>query len=131
MPFVNSQGPLPGLDFAVPDVYLQAPLMVPIPLFSMGFRITHIPICLRFMIMCMPSHNMLGRTPLTISGPGPGLLSGMVCSESVNIKGSVKFFIQVMPATRALLDITTQNGISPNSFGTTIVPGQIRLLNPV
>jgi hypothetical protein len=131
MPFTSAQGPLPGLDFAVPDVYLQAPLMIPIPFFSMGFRITHIPICLRFLIMCMPSHNIMGRTPVTISGPGPGLLSGMVCSESDNITCSVKFFIQAMPATRSLMDVTTQNGISPNSFGITIVPSQIRLLNPV
>jgi len=130
MPFVNSQGPLPGLDFAVPDVYLQPPLMVPVPFMSMGFRATYIPVCFRFLLTCMPSHNMISRTPVTISGPGPGVASGMVCSESDNPKGSVKLFIQVMPATRALMDPTTQNGIAGNSIGLPIVPSQIRLLNP-
>lgn len=130
MVFVNSHGPLPGMDFAVPDVYLQPTPVgpVPVPFFSMGMRATHIPICLRFLLTCMPSHNIMGRTPVTISGPGPGAVSGMVCSESDNPKGSFKFFIQSMPATRALLDPTTQNGISPNSIGTTIVPSQVRML---
>ena len=120
------------MDFSAPDVYLQATPAgpVPVPFISMGMRITHIPICLRFLIMCMPSHNIICRTPVTISGPGPGVVSGMVCSESDNPKGSFKLFIQSMPATRALMDPTTQNGISPNSIGLTIVPSQIRLLNP-
>lgn len=132
MPFVNAQGPLPGMDFAAPDVYLQATPAgpIPVPFISIGMRATHIPICLRFLLSCMPSHNLMGRTPVTISGPGPGAVSGMVCSESDSPKGSTKLFIQAMPATRALMDPTTQNGISPNSVGLPIVPSQIRLLNP-
>ncbi|NKN36407.1 DUF4150 domain-containing protein [Agrobacterium sp. a22-2] len=132
MPFVNSQGPIPGMDFSVPDVYLQPTPVgpIPIPLFSMGMRATEIPTNFRCLISCMPSHNMMNVAPVTISGPGPGVASGMVCSNSRNVKGSVKFFIQAMPATRALMDPTVQNGVSPNSVGTTIVPSQIRLLNP-
>ncbi|MGX5851214.1 PAAR-like domain-containing protein [Mesorhizobium sp. PL10] len=129
--FVNSNGPLPGMDFSVPDVYLQPTPVgpIPTPLVSEGMRVTAIPTCMRFLLMCMPSHNLLNLTPVTISGPGPGVASGMVCSESKSMKGSVKFFIQGMPATRALLDPTLQNGMSPNSVGTTIVPSQFRLMS--
>jgi hypothetical protein len=130
--FVNSNGPLPGMDLSVPDVYLQPSPAgpIPVPFMSMGMRITDIPICMRFLLCCMPSNNLMDEAPATISGPGPGAASGMVCSESKNAKGSAKFFIQGAPATRALLDPTLQNGMSPNSVGNTIVPSQIRLMNP-
>lgn len=132
MPFVNSNGPLPGMDFSVPDVYLQPTPVgpVPIPLVSVGMRATDIPTNFRFLLSCMPSHNLMNVAPVTISGPGPGAASGMVCSNSRSMKGSVKLFIQAMPATRALMDPTMQNGLSPNSVGTTIVPSQVRLINP-
>lgn len=129
---INSQGPLPGMDFSVPDIYLQTTPVgpVPVPLFSQGLRATEIPTNFRFMIMCTPSHNLMNAAPVTVSGPGPGVASGMVCSASKNAKGSMKFFIAAMPATRALIDPTMQNGMSPNSVGITIVPSQIRLFNP-
>ncbi|MCY1669072.1 PAAR-like domain-containing protein [Rhizobium sp. SL86] len=132
MPFVNSQGPIPGIDFSFPDIYLQPTPVgpIPMPMPSVGMRPTEIPTCFRFLISCMPSHNLMNAAPVCIAGPGPGVLSGMVCSKTANMKGSVKLIIQAMPATRALMDPTVQNGMSPNSFGTTIVPSQIRLLNP-
>lgn len=132
MVFVNSQGPLPGMDFAAPDVYLQATPAgpVPTPLVSVGMRATETPTCMRFFVMCMPAHNQMNDTPATVSGPGPGVLSGMTCSQSRSAKGSSKLIIQGAPATRAFMDPTMQNGLSPNSVGTTIVPSQIRLMNP-
>lgn len=131
MVFVNSQGPIPGMDFSVPDIYLQPTPVgpIPIPFFSMGMRPTEVPTNFRCLIMCMPSHNLMNVAPVTISGPGPGVASGMVCSTSRNMKGSFKTFIQCMPATRALLDPTMQNGLSPNSVGVTIVPSQIRVMS--
>lgn len=131
MPFVNTQGPLPGLDFSVPDIYLQTTPAgpVPIPLFSMGYRSTEIPSCFRTFVTCMPVHNMANVAPVTVSGPGPGVASGMVCSNSRNIIGSFKLFFQCMPATRALLDPTAQNGLSPNSVGCTMIPSQTRMLS--
>lgn len=131
MTFINSQGPIPGMDFSAPDVYLQPTPVgpVPIPLFSMGMRATEIPTNFRCLTMCMPSHNLMNAAPVTISGPGPGAASGMVCSASKNMKGSAKTFIQCMPATRALLDPTVQNGMTPNSVGVTIVPSQIRVMS--
>lgn len=130
MVMVNSQGPIPGMDFAFPDVYLQPTPVgpIPIPLFSMGMRPTEIPTCLRFLLMCLPSHNLMNQTPCSISGPGPGVASGFVCGPSRSMLGSFRLFIQMMPATRALVNPTLQNGMSPNSVGMTIVPSQIRVI---
>lgn len=127
---VNAQ--LSGLDYSALDIYLQSTPIgpVPIPLFSMGMRTSVIPTNMRFNVMCMPVHGLLNMAPTTISGPGPGVASGMVCSSAKNVKGSSKFFVQCAPVTRALMDPTAQNGLSPNSVGTTLVPSQIRLLNP-
>ncbi len=132
MPFVNSQGPLPGMDLAVPDVYLQTTPAgpVPVPLLSTGMRATEIPKCTRVLVQCMPPHTVMDLTPLTISGPGPGAVSGQVCSSSRSLKGSTKLILQVAPATRALMDPTGQNGNVPNSVGNTVVPSQIRMMNP-
>jgi len=131
MPFVNTQGPLPGMDFSAPDIYLQATPAgpVPIPMVSMGYRATEIPTCFRTFVTCMPVHNVTSVAPVTVSGPGPGVASGMVCSHSRNVKGSFKLFFQCMPSTRAFLDPTAQNGLSPNSVGTTLVPSQVRMLS--
>lgn len=131
MVMVNSQGPLPGTDFSAPDVYLQMTPVgpVPVPFMSSGMRSSEIPGNFRFFVMCMPAHNLMSMAPVTISGPGPGAASGMVCSASRNIKGSSRFFICGMPATR-MLDPTAQNGLTPNSVGMTILPSQVRLLNP-
>ena len=130
MPFVNTQGPLPGMDFSFPDMYLQTTPAgpMPMPLMSMGMRATEIPTCLRTYVMCTPVHNMANVAPVTISGPGPGVASGMVCSNSRNILGSFKLFFQCMPATRSLMDPTAQNGLTPNSMGMTLSPSQIRVL---
>lgn len=132
MAFVNSQGPMPGMDLSSPDVYIQATPggPVPTPLVSTGMRATETPTCMRFLLMCMPAHNVSNVAPVTISGPGPGQVSGMTCSQSRSAKGSSKLFIQGMPATRALMDPTSQNGMTPNSVGTTTVPSQVRFLNP-
>jgi hypothetical protein len=131
MVFVNSQGPIPGMDFSAPDVYLQATPVgpIPVPFISMGLRPTEVPTNFRCLTMCMPTHNLMNLAPVTISGPGPGVASGGVCSASRNAKGSVKTFIQCMPATRALIDPTVQNGMTPNSVGVTIVPSQIRVMS--
>ncbi|WP_299483511.1 PAAR-like domain-containing protein [uncultured Roseibium sp.] len=131
MCFLNSQGPLPGMDFAAPDVYLQTTPVgpVPVPLVSIGMRASEIPTAFKFLVMCMPSHNMTNNAPVTISGPGPGVASGMVCSSSRNMKGSTKLMVGPMPATRSLLDPTMQNGMTPNSVGTTLVPSQIKVIS--
>ncbi len=132
MPFMNSQGPIPGIDFSIPDIYLQAtPVgLIPIPLFSFGFRISVIATCFRFLLSCMPGHNVFNKTPVTVSGPGNGVASGMVCGASGNVKGSAKLIVQCGLATRSVMDPTIQNGMTPNSVGISS-PSQIRLINPV
>ncbi|MEM8811444.1 MAG: PAAR-like domain-containing protein [Pseudomonadota bacterium] len=132
MPNVNSQGPLPALDISSIDLYwLTTPagpvLMV---LMSIGMRASEVPTCFRVLIMCMPSHNAMNQTPVTVSGPGPGALSGMVCSASGNLSFSTKLFIEYFPGTRGLMDMTKQNGPTMNSVGNTPIPSQIRFYNP-
>jgi hypothetical protein len=114
----------------VPDFFLLVTPVgpIPTPFVSMGMRATEVPTNFRFLVSCMPSHNLMNMAPVTISGPGPGIASGAVCGPSHNAMGSVKFFIQGMPATRALIDPTLQNGMSPNSVGVTIVPSQVRMM---
>lgn len=132
MSLVNSQGPLPGLDFSSPDVYLQVTPAgeVPIPFISMGMRATEIPKCTKVLTQCMPPHTVMDQAPVTVSGPGRGAVSSQVCSTSKSMKGSTKLILQNVPATRALMDPTGQNGGLPNSLGNTIAPSQIRMVNP-
>lgn len=128
MVMVNSQGPMPGMDFSVPDIYLQfvALALVPTPLFSIAFRATVLATCFRFLLQGTPCHHLLNQALASLSGPGPGVASGMVCSASKNIKGSGKLIVQAMPATRSLIDPTVQNGLLPNSVGTTL-PSQVQM----
>lgn len=132
MCLVNAQGPLPGMDFAAPDVYMQVTPAgeVPIPLISTGMRATEVPKCTKVLVQCMPPHNVMDQAPVTISGPGRGAVSSQVCSASKSMKCSTKLILQNAPATRALMDPTGQNGSVPNSLGNTIVPSQIRMVNP-
>jgi hypothetical protein len=120
------------MDLSVPDVYLQPTPVgpIPVPLFSMGMRANEIPTCMNYLLMCMPAHNLMNMAPVSISGPGQGAASGMVCSATRNMKGSSKFFVGGAPVTRSMLDPTLQNGMSPNSVGNTLAPSQIKVLNP-
>jgi hypothetical protein len=70
----------------------------------------------------------MNQTPVSIAGPGPGVASGMVCGPDHSLLGSFKVFFRGMPATRALVDPTMNNGMSPNSVGITVAPSQIRML---
>lgn len=132
MSLVNSQGPLPGMDFATPDVYMQVTPAgeVPIPFISTGMRATEVPKCTKVLAQCTPPHTVMDQAPVTISGPGRGAVSSQVCSASKSMKCSTKLILQNVPATRALMDPTGQNGSAPNSLGNTISPSQIRMVNP-
>jgi len=130
MAFMNSQGPVPGMNFSAPDVYLQATPVgpVPFPLFCMAMRITFLATCFRFLLSCMPGHTLFNMSPTSIAGPGPGALSGVPCGPSGNVLASPKFIVQCAPATCALTHMTANNGVGPkNSFGIG-TPTQIRLV---
>lgn len=132
MPFVNSQGPLPGIDLSPVDVFLLptpvGPIPTPAP--NISLRATEIPSNFNVLISCLPSHDIMDCTGVSMGGVGPGVVSMLMCGPSRNILGSFKLLIGFMPATRALMDPTGQNGAIPNSVGMTIAPTQIRLINP-
>ncbi|MCK7611876.1 hypothetical protein [Roseibium sediminicola] len=132
MSFINSQGPLPGIDLSPVDPYMQVTPTGEIPLVcpSTGMRTTEVPLCTRVIVQGTSAHTIMDEAPLTISGPGRGMISSEVCSSSKNVKCSTKLVFQNAPATRALMDPTVQNGKVPNSVGNTVSPSQSKVMNP-
>ena len=127
MVFFNSQGPIPALGFAFPDVCLT-PVVVPVPIpypnFSM--RSVSIPTVFNVFTMVMPNHNLLTMQPITMgdnAGVNLGVATGMVMGPSRNYSSSVKVIQGVSPVTR-MLDISGHNGMSPNMVGLSISPSQ-------
>ena len=88
MVFLNSQGPIPALGFAFPDVCLTpvvAPVPIPYPNFSM--RSVSIPTVFNVFTMVMPNHNLLTMQPITMgdnAGVNLGVATGMVMGPSRN-----------------------------------------------
>ncbi|WP_319531172.1 PAAR-like domain-containing protein [uncultured Cohaesibacter sp.] len=129
--FVNTQGPLPGMDMAPVDVFLLptpvGPVPTPVPNVSM--RATEIPDNFTILMSFMPSHDVMNQSAVSVGGPGPGVASGFVCGPSRNMSCSFKLLLKFMCATRSLMDVTGQNGATPNSVGMTVCPNQIRVVN--
>jgi len=132
MPFINSQGPLPGIDLSPVDPYMQVTPAGEVPLVfpSTGMRATEVPTCTRVIVQFTTAHTIMDQAPVTISGPGRGMISSEVCSSSKNVKCSTKLVFQSGPSTRSLMDPTVQNGNIPNSVGNTISPSQFKVMNP-
>ena len=129
--FVRSQGPLPGMDFAFPDVCLT-PLVVPIPVPypNIALCTASIPTVPNYFITGMPTHNLMtiGATSLgDLGGVGGGVASGVIAGPSRHVTGSSKYFIGPAPATR-MLDPTAQNGMAPNAAGVALAPSQTKVL---
>ena len=126
MPFINSQGPLPGIDLSPVDPYMQVTPAGEVPMIfpSTGMRATEVPKCTRVIVQGTTAHTIMDEAPVTISGPGRGMISSEVCSSSKNLKCSTKLVLQNAPSTRSLMDPTVQNGKLPNSVGNTISPSQ-------
>lgn len=129
MVLANSNGPLPGMDFAAPNVgYLATPAgPVPTPSVSNGFKATVPPVQTKSFAMCMPLQTMNSDNPVTVGCVGPGVVSGVLYSEAQQVRCSTAVMISGGMATR-WLDQTAQNGPSPNCMGTTLVPCQIRMI---
>lgn len=125
----NSQWPLPAVDLSPFDIFLMptpfGPIPTPFP--SIGFRITEIVTNLRWFICGGPGHKMTDKNTNTISGPGPGAVSGTPCGPSGSITGSSALFLPgCIPASRSCVDMSGNNGAGlPNSMGITSPP-QIR-----
>ena len=129
--FVCSQGPMPGMSFAFPDVCLTpAVVPVPTPYPNIALSTTAIPNVTNMFIMGMPAHNLMttGATSLgDMAGVNGGVVSGMIAGPSRHIVGSTKYFISSAPATRMLAP-SAQNGMAPNALGAALAPSQIKML---
>ena len=127
MPFVNAQGPIPGIGFGFPDVCLTpAVVPVPTPFPNISMRPVSIPTQFACFTMGMPNHNLLTTQPITMgdnAGVSGGVVSGMVMGPSRNYTCSSKVFNGPAPVTR-MLDTSGHNGASPNVVGLSISPAQ-------
>lgn len=131
---VNTQGPIPYTDFAMPDVCLTpvppSPAPVPIPYPDIGLGPTAIPSQPKMLVLGMPVHNMMTQKPMSNGdnvGVSLGVMSGIVMGPVSAAAGSTVLLVCGPPAT-TLASPTKQNGISPNAFGMTISPSQPKLL---
>ena len=127
MVFVNSQGPIPAIGFAFPDVCLTPALVpVPIPYPNIAMRPMSIPTQFTCFTLAMPNHNLLTVQPMTMgdnAGVNMGVASGMVMGPSRNYTSSFKVFEGPAPVTR-MLDVSGHNGMSPNIVGMSMSPSQ-------
>jgi hypothetical protein len=120
--FVNSQGPIPGIGFAFPDVLITPALGIPIPFPNVSISMTAIPTAPNIFLMCMPAHNLITIRPVTVTGVGAGALCGSDFGPGHDIMGSTNLFLCGLPANKMTMP-TNQNLI--NSFGLNISPTQI------
>lgn len=129
--FANSNGPIPGMNFAFPDVCLTPALVpVPIPYPNFTFAPTKIPSQFSTFLTCMPAQNLMTVGTLSVgdnAGVLLGVASGMAMAMDRSVLGSFKTFIGIAPASR-LTSLTGQNGLSPNMVGMSIVPSQVTTL---
>ena len=123
--FVNSQGPIPGMGLAFPDVLLVPPLEIPVPFPNVSLSPTAIPTVPNVFLMCMPAHNLATERPVTVTGVGTGVLCGDDFGPGHDMLGSVNLFLAGPPATKLTMP-TNQNLI--NAFGFNIVPSQVVLM---
>lgn len=124
--FCNSQGPIPAMGFAMPDVCLTpfGPVITPVPYPNMSMSPTAIPNQFSVLIMGMPAHNLGTVRPITM-GDQPGVnlspLSGTEMASGTDAMGSTNLLIGGPPSTKMTMP-TRQNLTA--AFGTGISPSQ-------
>lgn len=133
-----AQTQMTAMNFGFPDVCITpisialAVVPMPIPYLNIGVNSTSFPEIFNQFIMCMPAHNLLTMTPMSL-GDTPGVLLGvwskMFMGSSRHMFGSFKVFKRIMPATK-MLDITGQNcwGMTINALGMAITPCQVKVM---
>jgi hypothetical protein len=127
MAFADTNGPLPALTEAFPDVcLLPVPVIgsVPTPYPNIALKSTAIPDQVSFLVMCFPAHNLLTTTPLSQgddAGVLCGVMSGLVMGPERPLTASFALLVSGLPATM-LGSSTMQN--STNAFGFQIAPTQ-------
>lgn len=74
--------------------------------------------------------TQLYTAPVSVTGPGPGVASGMTFGPATPAKGSTKVFIQGQPMARSLSDFAFTNGTGAtgNAVGI-IMPNQATIMN--
>lgn len=125
-----------GCDFAMPDVCLTpipspaGPIPTPIPYPNIALTMTAIPNQKIVFTLAMFNHNLLTITPIS-NGDNPGALggviSGIMMGPSRHLCGSTNVFYSGAPATK-MLSPTGQNGMSPNAFGASLAPSQVKVM---
>lgn len=132
MVFANSSGPIPAPDLAFPDVCLTPTPVgpVPIPYPNIALAPTAIPSQFKVLLSCMPAHNLTTTKPVSMgdnAGVNMGVASGMVMGPQRHVLGSFKVFTGGPPATK-MLNLSGQNGMSPNIPGVTLAPSQVKTI---
>lgn len=130
MVFGNTQ--MNGMNLGFPDV-CNTPTPagpVPIPYPNISNQPLAVPFVPNIFHSFAPTQNML-RAP-TISngdnaGAAMGVASGMVMGPTKNMTGCFTTLVGGGPMTK-MLDVTGQNGMSPNAVGATLVPSQVRVM---
>jgi hypothetical protein len=126
MAYVDTNGPLPAMAMAFPDVCNtpMGPVVVPIPYPNIAMKIMAIPDQFEFIVMCFPSHDISVIIPLT-QGDDAGVLlgemSGTVMGPCEYMDGSQVLLVGGVPATM-LAASTMQN--STDAFGVEVAPTQ-------
>lgn len=131
MVFCNTQ--MMGMNFAFPDVCLTPvpPVIVPIPYPNISMNPTAMPFVPNVFYSCGPAQNMIRSVVPSMgdnTGVNLGVASGMEMGPTRNLMGSFTILVGGAPQTK-MLDVTGQNGMSPNAVGATLVPSQVRVLN--
>jgi hypothetical protein len=92
---------------------------------------TGLPAAYTILVGGAPAHNLETEVPFS-QGDDPGLAlgvaSGMVMGPCRHLLGAFTVLLDGMPATRLLVDLTGQNGESPNALGANLVPSQVKVL---
>lgn len=131
--FVTSQGPLPAMDFAFPDVCRTpvGPAIVPLPYPNIGLSNTAVPTQVKVMLTCMPAHNLTTQKPISngdTAGVGLGMVSNLMMGPVSAATCSSNFFVGGLPAIK-MTGATKQNGACPNAAGATLSPSQVKLMS--
>ena len=128
--FAKSQGPIPGMDLAFPDVCKTPPFAIPIPYPNIALSMTAIPTVFNQFIMGMPAHNLMTMDAVSLGdmvGVMGGVVSQIIAGPSRHIMGSTNVFCGPAPATK-MLDPTAQNGLAPNAVGAMLSPSQPKVM---
>ena len=74
--FAKSQGPIPGMDLAFPDVCKTPPFAIPIPLPNIALSVTAVPTVFNQFIVGMPAHNLMTMDAIS-NGDEAGAMGGV------------------------------------------------------